>query len=45
MHEQNQLKDGVSAKELIRKEEGLTFNDFIILPGYIDFLPEVVSLK
>jgi IMP dehydrogenase len=24
--------------------EGLTYNDFIILPGYIDFLPDEVDL-
>ena len=39
------IEDGISAAELIRREEGLTFNDFIILPGYIDFLPQDVSLQ
>ena len=26
------VEDGISAAELVVKEEGLTFNDFIILP-------------
>merc|ERR1719187_1700189 len=25
--------------------DGLTYNDFIILPGYVDFLPKEVELK
>ena len=38
-------RDGISVRELFEKKEGLTFSDFILLPGYIDFLPEDVSLK
>ncbi|KAH8610892.1 IMP dehydrogenase GMP reductase domain [Trypanosoma vivax] len=30
------LKDGITAEELFQAD-GLTYNDFIILPGYIDF--------
>ncbi len=38
-------KDGFSAKEIFTKETGLAYNDFIILPGYIDFNPEEVVLE
>lgn len=38
-------RDGLSAEELISKERGLTYNDFIILPGYIDFAVEEVDLE
>ena len=38
-------KDGYSAKDLFGSIHGLAYNDFIILPGYIDFLPEEVSLE
>jgi IMP dehydrogenase len=38
-------KDGFSAKEIFTKEAGLAYNDFIILPGYIDFNPEDVVLE
>jgi IMP dehydrogenase len=37
--------DGFSAEELFTNEKGLTYNDFIILPGYIDFSPDDVSLE
>jgi hypothetical protein len=37
--------DGFSAEELFSKENGLTYNDFNILPGYIDFSPEEVNLE
>ncbi len=36
--------DGFSAEELFTKENGLTYNDFIMLPGYIDFAPDEVIL-
>ena len=39
------VPDGISVSELFEKQEGLAFNDFILLPGYIDFLPQDVSLK
>ncbi|KAK0090379.1 hypothetical protein PV326_004152, partial [Microctonus aethiopoides] len=37
--------DGLSAAQLFGSGEGLTYNDFIILPGYIDFIAESVDLK
>ncbi len=37
--------DGLSACELFKEQEGLAFSDFILLPGYIDFLPEDVCLE
>ncbi len=38
-------KDGFSAEELFTKKNGWAYNDFIILPGYIDFSPEEVNLE
>ncbi len=38
-------KDGYSADELFGSEQGLTYNDLIILPGYIDFSPDDVDLE
>ncbi|KAJ3646356.1 hypothetical protein Zmor_023946 [Zophobas morio] len=40
----NVLEDGLSAEEMMNNGHGLTYNDFIILPGYIDFTPDVVDL-
>ncbi|KAF7282092.1 inosine-5'-monophosphate dehydrogenase-like [Rhynchophorus ferrugineus] len=37
--------DGLSADEMINSGNGLTYNDFIILPGYIDFTPKEVDLS
>ena len=37
--------DGESAEELFGRGEGLTYNDFILLPGHIDFGPEEVDLS
>lgn len=37
--------DGESAEELFGSGEGLTYNDFIILPGHIDFRAEDVDLS
>ena len=37
--------DGVSAEELFQGAEGLSYKDFLILPGYIDFTPAEVSLE
>ncbi|KAL3289476.1 hypothetical protein HHI36_022899 [Cryptolaemus montrouzieri] len=39
------LEDGLSAEEMINKGNGLTYNDFIILPGFIDFSPDQVDLS
>lgn len=36
--------DGLSASKLFAAGDGLTYNDFIILPGYIDFTAEEVDL-
>ncbi|OWR52585.1 inosine-5'-monophosphate dehydrogenase [Danaus plexippus plexippus] len=38
------LRDGLSAKEIFANSEGLTYNDFLLLPGYIDFTAEEVDL-
>ncbi|CAF0744842.1 unnamed protein product [Adineta steineri] len=38
------ISDGLTIKELFQNNDGLTYNDFIILPGYIDFSSENVSL-
>ena len=38
-------KDGLSAEELFSGSQSLTFNDIIILPGYIDFSPADVDLE
>lgn len=40
-------KDGLSVKELIDSTNfgGLTYNDFLVLPGLIDFAASSVSLK
>lgn len=36
--------DGLSAVQLFANGDGLTYNDFIILPGYIDFPADEVDL-
>jgi IMP dehydrogenase len=38
-------RDGYSAGELFDAGRGLAFNDFIILPGYIDFAADEVLLE
>lgn len=40
----NDLVDGMSCAEMFKNREGLTYNDFIILPGFIDFIPSEVGL-
>lgn len=37
MAQEKNLRDGLAASELFVQGEGLTYNDIIILPGYIDF--------
>jgi IMP dehydrogenase len=37
--------DGLTLKELFEKNDGLTYNDFIILPGFISFPSDNVSLQ
>jgi IMP dehydrogenase len=39
------IRDGISAKELFQAKEGITYKDFLTLPGYIDFIPDDVSLE
>lgn len=37
-------EDGMTASAMMNAGNGLTYNDFIILPGYIDFSSDSVSL-
>jgi len=37
-------EDGITGSQLMSEGHGLTYNDFIILPGYIDFAPKEVDL-
>lgn len=37
-------EDGITGAALMGEGQGLTYNDFIIMPGYIDFLPKDVEL-
>jgi len=38
-------KDGYSARELFDSIESFAYNDFIVLPGFIDFIPDDVDLE
>jgi IMP dehydrogenase len=38
-------QDGFSAAEIFERDQGITYKDFLILPGYIDFAPHEVSLE
>lgn len=38
-------RDGFSAEEIFTQSTGYAYNDFIILPGYIDFAPDDVILE
>lgn len=37
-------EDGLSAVQLFGRGDGMTYDDFLVLPGYIDFSPEQVDL-
>ncbi len=37
--------DGVSARQLFGSDTGITYRDYLVLPGYIDFHPREVSLE
>ncbi len=39
------IKDGFAAEEIFTRTTCFAYNDFIILPGYIDFAPEEVILE
>jgi IMP dehydrogenase len=38
------MQDGLTASELLQKGTGLTYDDFILLPGHINFATEDVDL-
>jgi len=40
-----QVSDGFSAEEIFTQSTGYAYNDFIILPGFIDFIPDIVNLE
>lgn len=37
--------DGLNAKQLFNLNKGLTYRDFLVMPGFIDFNPSDVSLE
>jgi IMP dehydrogenase len=37
--------DGLTMKELFQNNDGITYNDFIILPGFINFSSDNVLLQ
>jgi len=44
-HSPNIPADGVSAEELFTGQTGLTYRDYLLLPGFIDFQPGDVELS
>jgi IMP dehydrogenase len=43
--EENGKLDGLSGKDLFEKGQGLSYDDFVIYPGYIDFQPSDVNFE
>ncbi len=41
----SELRDGLTADELFSKGKGLTYDDYIVLPGYINFQAADVDLE
>lgn len=41
----SQFLDGLSGEELFSMQIGLTYRDFLVLPGFIDFHPSEVELE
>ncbi|MDY6969705.1 MAG: IMP dehydrogenase [Spirochaetota bacterium] len=39
------IKDGYNAEEIFNSVSGLSYDDFIILPGYINFTPDDVNIE
>lgn len=39
------MRDGITVQELMQPGVGLTYNDFLLLPGYIDFTADQVDLS
>lgn len=39
------INDGLTGEELFSTQMGLTYKDFLVLPGYIDFNPSDVNLE
>jgi len=44
-HHHYPSSDGLTMEELFKKNDGLTYNDFIILPGFINFSSDNVLLQ
>lgn len=45
MSSSDEFDDGLTADQLLGRGDGLTYNDFLVLPGYIDFsADDVVSV-